>query len=236
MALLTRAERPSNLRLVQPTRPRETLGISTLPIPTASLALLCVVLSCGKPSGNAAPPSSSSVISTAQAAPGAPAAASGKVDVSSQRMAYDLLANRVHAILHLGGRMVLSAGSVDFYKFVDGGWKGSWILGQKDGTSRVASISGSSASIGFPLDVDGDGAAGKALSDLQMTIVMRSLTPGQKVSIFANEKPVTTIDVSKDRATYDVTLPAASLVLNVNVFCLPSLLCELIAPCGEEPG
>ena len=187
-------------------RPREA------PTRTASLALLCVVLSCGKPPGNAPPSTSSSVISTAQAAP----AASGKVDGTGQRVAYDLLANRVHAILHLGGRMILSAGGVDFYKFVDGGWKGSWILGQKDGATRVAYVSGSSASIGFPLDVDGDGAAGKALTDLQMTIVMRSLAPGQKLSVFANEKPVTTLDVGKDRAAYDVTLPAADLTLGEN--------------------
>jgi len=152
------------------------------------------------------------VISTAEAAPAAPS----KIDVTNQRVAYDFLANRVHAILHLGGRMVLSAGGVDFYKFVDGGWKGSWILGQKDGATRVAYISGSSASFGFPLDTDGDGAAGKALSDLQMSVVMRSLAPGQKLSVFANEKPVTTIDVGKDRSTYDVTLPAAALTLGEN--------------------
>jgi len=195
---------------VQSTRPRHAILIRT-----ASLALLCVVLSCRKPPGNAAPSSSSSVISTARAASAAPAAP-GKVDTTGQRVAYDLLANRVHAILHLSGRMILSAGSVDFYKFVDGGWKGSWILGQKDGATRVAYISGSSASIGFPLDEDGDGAAGKALSDLQMTIVMRSLAPGQKLSIFANEKPVTTIDIGKERAAYDVTLPAAALTLGEN--------------------
>lgn len=194
---------------MQSTRFREA---QILPIRTASLALFCIILACGKPPGNATPSSSSSVISTAQAASTTPS----KVDVSGQRLAYDLLANRVHAILHLGGRMILSAGSVDFYKFVDGGWKGSWILGQRDGSNRVAYVSGLSASIGFPLDADGDGAAGKALTDLQMTIVMRSLAPGQKVSVFANEKPVTTLDIGKDRAAYDFTLPAAALSLGEN--------------------
>ena len=186
-----------------------------LPIKTASLALFCIVLSCGKPAGSAAPSPASSVISTAEAAP-AVAAAPSKVDVAGHRMAYDLLANRVHAILHLGGRMILAAGGVDFYKFVDGGWKGSWILGQKDGATRVAYLSGSSASIGFPLDADGDGAAGKALADLQMTVVMRSMSPNQKLSVFANEKPVTTVDVGKDRAAYDFTLPVATLSLGEN--------------------
>jgi arylsulfatase A-like enzyme len=211
MPLLTGAGRPSNLRVVQPTSPRKALTFAT---PTVALALFCLSLSwsCGKPAGRTAPSSSTSVISTAEAAPAAPS----KVDVANHRVAYDLIANRVHAILHLGGRMILSAGGVDFYKFVDGGWKGSWILGQKDGATRVAYISGVSASFGFPLDADGDGATGKSLADLQMTIVMRSVAPGQKLSVFANEKPVTTVDVAKDRAAYDFTLPAAALALGEN--------------------
>jgi arylsulfatase A-like enzyme len=209
MPLLTGASRPRNLRFVQSTSPREARTLSSK---TASLALFCIVLACGKPAGNATPSRASTVIATAEAAPAAPS----KVDIAGHRLAYDLLANRVHAILHLGGRMILSAGSVDFYKFVDGGWKGSWILGQKDGATRVAYISGVSASFGFPLDADGDGAAGKSLSDLQMTVVMRSVAPNQKLSVFANEKPVTTIDVSKDRAAYDFTLPAAALALGEN--------------------
>ena len=155
---------------------------------------------------------SSSVISTAQAAP----TTRSKVDIAGHRLAYDLLANRAHAILHLGGRMILSAGGVDFYKFVDGGWKGSWILGQKDGASRVAYVSGVSASFSFPLDTDGDGAAGKTLADLQMMVVMRSVAPNQRLSVFANEKPVATIDVTKDRAAYDFKLPATALTLGEN--------------------
>jgi arylsulfatase A-like enzyme len=169
--------------------------------------LLCLS-ACGKSPGKSPDqPGTSSVFSTAQAAPSAPA----KLDLSGHRTANDLLENRVHAILHLGGRMVLAAGGVDFYKFVDGSWKGSWILGQKDGATRVAYLSGVSASFTVPIDLDGDGAAGRALSDLQMTLVMRSVAPNQKLSVFANEKPVATIDVGKERAAYDVTLPATAL-------------------------
>lgn len=169
---------------------------------------------CGKSAGKVgeSSPTSGSVISTAQAAT-APAA---KVDLTGHRTASDLLASRVHAILHLGGRMILSAGNLDFYKFVDGGWKGSWILGQKDGTARVAYVSGVSAGFSFPIDVDGDGAAGQALSDLQMSLTMRSVAPNQKLSVFANEKPVATIDVGKDREVYDVTLPASALSVGEN--------------------
>jgi arylsulfatase A-like enzyme len=177
------------------------------------LGLACL-FGCGKSTGKGGEPSSSSssVFPAAQAATASP----GKADVSGHRTATDLLANRVHAILHLGGRMVLSAGGLDFYKFVDGGWKGSWILGQKDGSARVAYVSGVSAGFSFPIDVDGDGAAGQSLSDLQMTLTMRSVAPNQRLSVFANEKPVATIDVGKDRAAYDVTLPATALSAGEN--------------------
>jgi hypothetical protein len=45
---------------------------------------------------------------------------------------------------------------------------------------------------------------------------MKSVAPGQKLSVFANEKPVTTVDVGKERAAYDFTLPAAALTLGEN--------------------
>jgi hypothetical protein len=183
----------------------------SLRIPT--LVLLGALGACGKPSGKGASPTASTVIPSAEAAP---TAAPGKANLAGHRVAVDMLANRVHAILHRGGRMILDAGKVDFYKFVDGGWKGSWILGQKDGNARVAYISGASASFAFPLDADGDGAAGKSLSDLQLSIVMRSVAPNQRLSVFANEKPVTTIEVSKERAAYDMTVPAATLSLGEN--------------------
>ena len=128
-------------------------------LPLATLVALAAWPACGKPSGQS-PASPGTAIGTAQAAP---ASAAPQVDLAGHRLAYDFLANRVHAILHRGGRMVLDAGKVDFHKFVDGGWKGSWILGQKDGEQRVAFVAGASASISFPLDADGDGAAGQAL-------------------------------------------------------------------------
>jgi arylsulfatase A-like enzyme len=180
---------------------------------SGTFAVLCL-LACGKSSGKS--PKAPQANGTGGLVSVAQAAAAPKTDLGGHRLAYDLLANRVHTIVHFGGRMVLRAGGVDFYKFVDGGWKGSWILDQKDGATRVAYVSGVSASLVVPLDVDGDGAAGRALSDLQMTLFMRSVAPRQRLSVFVNEKPATTIEVSGDRAAYDVTLPAAALVLGEN--------------------
>lgn len=181
-----------------------------------SLSLSACGKSASKSPEQPLPQPPGSVLSSSTSHPATAAVAPAKGDLSGQRTTDDLIENRVHAILHLGGRMVMAAGGLDFYKFVDGGWKGSWLLGQKDGEARVAYVAGVSAAFSFPLDADGDGAAGQGLSDLQMTLVMRSVAPNQRLSVFANEKPVATIDVSKERSSYDVTLPAAALSLGEN--------------------
>jgi arylsulfatase A-like enzyme len=209
---LTTDHQPRNLAAVKTTRFKVHPDLSSklfLLVPLLGLA-------CGRSSnrapGQPTPQGTSSVVGNAQAATVVPS----KSDLGGYRPGRDLLLNRAHAIAHLSGRMILPAGSVDFYKFVDGGWKGSWILGQKDGDTPVAYVSGVSASFGFPIDTDGDGAAGTSLTDLQMTIVMRSTAPNQRLSVFANEKPVTTLDVAKDRAAYAVNLPAAALAQGEN--------------------
>src|SRR5689334_5411143 len=87
----------------------------------------------------------------------APAAAAPAPDLAGTRLAYDFLTNRAHALIHRDGRLVINAGDVSFLKFVDGGWKTSWILGAKDGGKPVAFVSGLSASLFLPVDTDGDG-------------------------------------------------------------------------------
>ncbi len=176
------------------------------------MVLLGALQACHKSAGTSPSHQPGTVIPAAEAAP----AAANKVDLSGYRLGQDLLTSRVFAILYRGGHMILPAGDVGFYKFVNGGWKASWILGRKDAGTRVAYVSGISASFGFPLDTDGDGATGRALADVRMTLVMRSAAPKQRLSVFANEKPVTTIEVGKDLAGYDVTLPAADLKVGDN--------------------
>src|SRR5438045_9338099 len=73
--------------------------------------------------------------------PAPPAAA----ELAGKRTVYDFLTNRAHAVLHRGGRLVINAGDLSFLKFVDGGWKTSWILGSKDGGKPVAFVAGLSA-------------------------------------------------------------------------------------------
>src|SRR6185436_13604315 len=55
------------------------------------------------------------------------------------------------------------------------------------------------------------GAGGQALGDLKLRLFMRGLAPGQRLSVFANEKPAGTIEVSPTHAAHEVTLPAATL-------------------------
>src|SRR5580693_4692054 len=145
----------------------------------------------------------------AVAAPAAvPAPAATAPDAAGTRTAFDFIANRVHAVSHRDGRLGVDAGALDFLKYVDGGWKTSWLLGEKDEGKPASLINGVSAMAFLPVDADGDGAGGAAPGASTLSITMRSLAPAQKVSIFVNEKPVGTIDVATAKKRYDVVVPA----------------------------
>jgi arylsulfatase A-like enzyme len=152
-------------------------------------------------------------VATAQAAPAqAPPAA----DLSGTRTAIDLATNLVHATSHRDGRFVTDPASIEFLKYVDGGWKTSFLVGEVDENKPTALVSGLSAVMFIPVDTDGDGAGGTALSDSTLSLTMRSLAPNQRVSVFVNEKPVGTLDVDTATKTYDVAVPAAALRVGDN--------------------
>jgi arylsulfatase A-like enzyme len=149
-----------------------------------------------------------------QAAPApapAPAAAAPAPDLAGYRAAIDMYANRVHVSTHRDGRLVVDAGSNDLLKYVDGGWKTSWILGADDEGKPAALVAGLSALLFLPVDTDGDGAGGTALGDERLSLTMRALAPKQRLSVFVNEKPVGTLDVGTATSRYDVAVPAAVL-------------------------
>jgi arylsulfatase A-like enzyme len=171
------------------------------------LALVLVCAFACKP-GQPAP-------AAAVAAPPA-AAAPPPPDLAGTRTTYDFLTNRAHALVHRDGRLVIEAGDVSFLKFVDGGWKSSWILGSKDAGKPVAFVNGLSANLYVPIDADGDGAGGKALSDLKLRLTGRAMVPNQRLSVFVNEKPAGTVEVPATSGPLEVTLPAAALVVGEN--------------------
>jgi len=123
------------------------------------------------------------------------------------RTAVDLYANRVHALVYRdvglhAERLVVDAGGLDFLKYVDGGWKTSWLLGTKDEGHPAALVAGLSAMAFLPWDGGGDAV---------FSVTMRALAPAQRVSLFVNEKPLSTLEVDKASKRYDVTIPAALL-------------------------
>ncbi|MES1210002.1 MAG: hypothetical protein ABUS79_29040, partial [Pseudomonadota bacterium] len=126
----------------------------------------------------------------AVAAP-APAAVAAPAELAGTRTTFDFLANRVHASSYREGRLVIDAGSLDFLKYIDGGWKTSWMLGEKDEGKPAALVAGLAALAFVPVDSDGDGAS---LGPSTLSLTMRSLAPAQKVSVFVNEKPVSTLE------------------------------------------
>jgi len=154
------------------------------------------------------------VVVDAAIAVGAPVQAAAGPE--GARTAIDLIANRVQALTHSDGRLVIDAGSPDFLKFIDGNWKTSWILGEKDQGRPAALVAGISALLFFPLDTDGDGAGGAGLGDTLLSVFARSLAPQQRLSVFVNEKPVATLDVDQQGKRYDVTVPAGALKLGEN--------------------
>ena len=112
---------------------------------------------------------------------------------------------------HRDSRLVVDAGSLDFLKFVDGGWKTSWLLGEKDEGKPAALVVGPVVA-GVPagrLRRRRRGRHGGRRRTLSIT--MRALAPAQKVSLFVNEKPAGTLDVDPTSKRYDVTVPAALL-------------------------
>jgi choline-sulfatase len=169
---------------------------------------LCVVLNAT--CGGGAQSDVQAATTKAQAKVAAPAAA--PVDLAGTRTAFDLLTNRAHGLEHRSGRLYVAAGSTDFLKYIDGGWKGSWLPMQKDGGTPVAYVAGSSAAFSFPTDADGDGVLAQGRGEVQLTLLMRASVPKQRLSVFANEKPVGTLDVAQEWASYDVSIPAANLV------------------------
>jgi choline-sulfatase len=169
---------------------------------------MVALAACGCGVATAAPPAEPAA--NPAAAPPTTAATEGP------RVAVDLLDNRVHASSHREGHLVIDAGSLDLLKYVDGGWKTSFILGDKDQGARAALVSGLSAQLWVPLDTDGDGAGGTALSDSVLSFTARALAPKQKVSIFVNEKAVGTLEVDAAKKRYTVNVPAAVLKAGEN--------------------
>ena len=88
--------------------------------------------------------------------------------------------------------------------------------GGKDGGKPVAFVSGLSATLFVPVDTDGDGVGGKALADVKLRLTMRATAPKQKLSVFVNEKPVGTLDVSATMAPHELNVPASVLAVGEN--------------------
>src|SRR5439155_10778196 len=99
------------------------------------------------------------VAAPAPATPAPAAAPAPPADLAGTRTAFDFLANRVHASSYREGRLVIDAGALDFLKYVDGGWKTSWMLGEKDEGKPASLVAGLAALVFVPVDSDGDGAS-----------------------------------------------------------------------------
>jgi choline-sulfatase len=185
------------------------------PSPAKRLLVPFLIASCGgaghAPGGDA---SAVPVLIPAAVAQTAPAPAPPP-DLTGMRTAIDLVANRVHVVAHRDGRLAIDAGSLDFIKYVDGGWKTSWLLGEKDEGKPASLVAGLSSLVNLPVDADGDGG-GSGVVDSTLSLTMRGLANQQRVSVFINEKPVGTLEVASTSKRYDIAVPAALLHVGDN--------------------
>lgn len=137
------------------------------------------------------------------------------VSLEGHRSAFDFAVNRAHGLEYHGGRLVIDAGGLSFPKFVDGGWKTSFILGGRDEGRPAALVSGLSGVFFLPIDGDGDGP-GPAGADLALTLTLRSRAPNQRLTVFVNEKQAGTVEVGNTWADHAVALPAGALQAGEN--------------------
>jgi len=147
-------------------------------------------------------------------APAKPVAAQPAAEPT--RVAMDLMNNRVHASSYREGHLVVDAGSLDFLKYTDGGWKTSWMLNEKDQGKPAALVSGLSGQVYLPVDTDGDGDAAATVADSTLAFTVRSLAPKQRVSVFVNDKSMGNLDIDTKPKRYQVNVPAAALKAGEN--------------------
>jgi arylsulfatase A-like enzyme len=143
----------------------------------------------------------------------------------------DLMANRVHAASYVNDHLVVDAGSPDLLKYIDGGWKTAWLVDESDegrpaaltlGLSSLVSLPGLDAGVGVgggPLGAGagGGGGAGGTLArsgavpvDAVVTFTARALAPGQRCTLFFDDRSLGTLDVDGGHGRrYEVRVPAA---------------------------
>jgi arylsulfatase A-like enzyme len=181
-----------------------------LPLPLPLLLLPLLLASCR---GERSAQGGGAAGGMAAAVPEAPGAAAISPEAAGFRTAIDLVANRAHASLHRNGRLEMKAAGPDFLKYVDGGWKTSWLLDEENGGggggAGAALVSGLSAVLFLAVDGDGGGAAADGASVL--SIWMRALAPQQRASVLVNDRTVAALEVPEEPRRHDVALPAGVL-------------------------
>lgn len=134
------------------------------------------------------------------------------LDRHGLRLAYDFYDNRAAAGIHVGGRLRIDAGSVEFVKYIDGGYRTRWHLGVEVDGRRAALIDGLGGELAFPLDHDPDGIARARDGSLPIEIEARAAKPHQLVSVFLNEVRLGDIAMpTTEWKRYSIPAPAETI-------------------------
>lgn len=112
------------------------------------------------------------------------------------RTIYDFDANRPAAVIYRDGALSIDCGTLDFLKYAHGGFRANWYLRQRWEDRAVAFIAGTGASLRVPLDADLGGAG---LENLALVANLKPTVANQRVTVFLNEKPISTADLADDQ-------------------------------------
>ncbi len=116
-----------------------------------------------------------------------PAGQKHTVDIGGREVVYDFYNNRAAASLHMGGALIIEAGTAGFAKYVDGSFRSVWHLARTLEGQRTAIVAGLAGELFVPIDGDPAGVRREADGSLRIRLRVRPAKKRQLVSVFLNE-------------------------------------------------
>ncbi|ACY16666.1 sulfatase-like hydrolase/transferase [Haliangium ochraceum] len=151
-------------------------------------------------------------------------AASGEafaIERQGARPVFDFYDNRAAAVVHAEGALVISCGTADVVKYVDGAYGSPWHLHAALDGRRAALVDGLAGELYLPLGealaAEDAAAQGGAEGSLWLSIDARAAKPEQLVSVFLNERRLG--DISMPKASwqrYQIEIPAGVAIAGEN--------------------
>lgn len=124
-------------------------------------------------------------------------------------VAFDFYDNRAAASVHRGGALEVDCASVDFAKYIEGGYRSPWHLGAMAGGVPAALVNGLAGELYVPLDRAAGGASRRSDGSMVIAFEVQPAADNQLVSVFLNETKLGDVAVrERGWKRYQLTAPA----------------------------